>query len=366
LVGETCNVFAYGHTGSGKTHTIVGHHYDNDTQIGLVLAAARELFARLKSSGGSDTVAAEGPEDRLGLAVRLYEVRGKTAHDLLNGGMECYVREGADGQTHIRGPKEILENGKVRVCPVVAKSCWSFTQLHEVILHGLLLRKTGTSEGHNESSRTHAIFELEIIDQRLQDLREAVIECESELVPVGKKVTDIYLEEQMKSLIRNEDGQYTQNPNHPLDQARIDEAEAVKKRYEDRLKSAENAVAHHFESSKGSGLGGKYVFVDLAGSEYFDRNDGANARLKQSPQERQQSRQINADLFALKQVIRARASGQTRIPYRSSPLTMILRSHFEAGGQEQSAMILALSSEEGQYAATLNTLKYGNLFKSGN
>jgi hypothetical protein len=127
LVGETCNVFAYGHTGSGKTHTIVGHHYDNDTQIGLVLAAARELFVRPKSSGGSDSVAAEGPEDRLGLAVRPYEVRGKTAHDLLNGGMECYAREGADGQTHIRGPTEILENGKVRVCPVVAKSCWSLT-----------------------------------------------------------------------------------------------------------------------------------------------------------------------------------------------------------------------------------------------
>jgi hypothetical protein len=39
-------------------------------------------------------------------------------------------------------------------------------------------------------------------------LWEAAIEQELELVPIGKKATDAYLEEQMKSLIRNEDGQY--------------------------------------------------------------------------------------------------------------------------------------------------------------
>jgi hypothetical protein len=40
---------------------------------------------------------------------------------------------------------------------------------------------------------------------------------------------------------------------------------------------------------------------------------------------------------------------------------MIPRSHFEAGVQEQNAIVPALSGEEAQYAAALNTLKYGSL-----
>jgi hypothetical protein len=360
LEGATCNVFAYGHTGSGKTHTIMGYDDDNDEQLGLVLASARALFAALENTNGSDINSKEGDLGR-GLAISLYEVRDKAARALLNNGLQCHIREGADGQTYIRGPTEVLEGGRVRVRPIAAKPCWSFQQLHETVLAGLAPRKTGASEVHDQSSRTQAIIELEIIDKRLLDLRDAVIERESELVPAGKKATDVYIEEQMKSLIKTEDGRYQQNPDCPLDQSRIDQVEAEKKAFEQRLRAAEIAVAQHLATAKHHGLGGKCVLVDLAGSEFFDRNDGVSAGVKQTPKERQQGRQINTDLFALKEVIRARANGQARIPYRSSPLTMILRSHFEARGTGRNAMILTLSSEEGQFAATKNTLKYGNM-----
>lgn len=101
--------------------------------------------------------------------------------------------------------------------------------------------------------------------------------------------------------------------------------------------------------------------VDLARSEYFDQGTTTSAgRPKQTPQEQRQGRQINTDLFALKAVIRARALNQARIPYRSSPLTMVLRSQFLATNG-QSAMILTLSPSDTQFAATMNTLKYGNL-----
>lgn len=368
----TCNFFAYGHSGSGKTHTIIGYDYEDNRHLGLCLTAANHLFRalgeittpELKSVKKNQTFG----EETLGIAVRLYEVRARQAYDLLNNGIECHIREGADGQTHIRGPTETLEGGKVRVRPIVAWPCWSFEELRTTVLAGLAMRATGSSTIHDESSRTHAVLELEIVTKTLMHLREAVIERESELVPVGKRATDVYIEEQMKSLIRTADGKYEPNPDCPLDQKRIDIVEAEKKRYEDRLKEAEEAVIACFANSQHTCLGGKLVFVDLAGSEYFDRKVSPTATSvpapKQTAQERQQGRQINTDLFSLKEVIRARAMNQTRVPYRASPLTMVLRSHFEGTGKGSSAMILTVASEEDQFAATMNTLKYGDLIGS--
>lgn len=362
LEGATCNFFAYGHSGSGKTHTIIGYNFEDDEHLGLCFSAARDLFQAIHKLKAKPILEEHDDKKELGVAVRLYEVRGKSAYDLFNDGLECYIREGPDGQTHVRGPTEMLEGGKVRVRPVHAMPCWSYEELRETVLAGLKKRKTGSSTVHDESSRTHAILELEIVDRTLLNARDAVIERESELVPVGKRATDIYLDEHQKSLIRTEDGSYMINPERPLNQQLIDEAEAEKQKCEARLKSAEDAVAGYFKESPYTCLGAKFVFVDLAGSEYFDQGTATSSvRPKQTPQEQKQGRQINTDLFALKEVIRAKASNQVRIPFRSSPLTMVLRSHFLAMNKGQSAMILTVSPADDQFAATLNTLKYGSL-----
>lgn len=363
LNGATCNFFAYGHSGSGKTHTIIGYDHQNDEHLGLCISAARALYraideevirTRATESGGSD-------QSSLCLAVRVYEIRGKTAFDLLNNGGECHIREGPDGRTHVRGQTESLENGKVRVRPIVAQACWSFEELKSILFGALDKRTIGSSTIHDESSRTHAIIEFEIVNKELLDLRDAVIERESELVPVGKRATDIYIEEQSKSLIKTPEGSYILNPDRPVDQERIDAAESEKNEFEARLKQAEEDVSQVFKTTSHACLGGRYVFVDLAGSEYLDSGISKSiTRPKQTTQEQIQSRQINTDLFALKEVIRARASKQSRIPFRSSPLTMILRSHFMAS-KGSSSMIVTVSPAEEQYAATMNTLKYGNL-----
>lgn len=351
LSGGTCNLFAYGHSGSGKTHTVIGYEFEDENRLGLSMAAAKDLFRAIQEENEDD--------ERLSVAVRLYEVRGSTAFDLLNGGTECHVREGSDGRTHIRGATEMLEEGKVRVRPILAVPCHTFQELQRTVLAGLKNRATGSSSVHDESSRTHAILELEIVNQALTDAREALVERESELVPVGKKATDIYLEEQMASLIKDDDGKYIQNPERPVDQARVDAAEAEKAVFEARVKHAEDDISACFRNCKHKALGGKFVFVDLAGAEYFEPL--ASSAIKQTPLEKKQGRQINTDLFTLKEVIRARAEGKARVPYRGSPLTMVLRSHFQAGEGARSAMILTVSPSQAQYGATMNTLKYGNL-----
>lgn len=364
LNGDSCSFFAYGHSGSGKSHTILGYDFETPDDFGLCLAAARYLSEELE--GLNNARDDSSSSSKLGIGLRMYELRGNAAFDLLNNHCKCYIRQGYDGQTHIRGETEVLDGGRVRVRPIVTKGCWSFDDFRHQLLRGLELRESGRSTVHEESSRTHAVLEIEIVNRALLDAREAVVERESELVPVAKRATDVYIEEQMKGLVQTDDGKFVLNPEYQIDQGRIDDAEEKKAEFEKHVRDAEEHVDHVFRSSQQTCLGGKLVFVDLAGAEYYhgsslSSTDGS--RPLPSPQEQKEGRQINTDLLALKEVIRARASKKSRIPYRSSPLTMVLRGHFEARGSKDSysAVILTASPAVDQYAATANTLKYGNL-----
>lgn len=369
LQGRTCKFFAYGHSGSGKTHTIIGYDYERDEKLGLFLRAARELMNELQVLNAEFLQADDQDQckhAKFGIGLRLYELRRKSAFDLLNAHNECHVREGPDGQTHIRGETEILENGKVRVRPIETRVCWNFDEVRQNLLEGLQLRATGSSTVHDESSRTHAVLELEVVNSILLEARNLVIERQSELVPVGKRATDIYLEEMSRSLIKDEAGKYHQNPDNPANQGRINAAESEKREFEERLAKAEAELSLVSASSPHACLGGRFVFVDLAGSEYFDQGKGTSTLgPKPSAQERQEGRQINTDLFGLKEVLRARASGQARIPFRASPLTMALREHFVGSEDGSSAMILTVSPSSDQFSATTNTLKYGDLVGMG-
>lgn len=350
LQGESYSFFAYGHSGSGKTHTIIGYE-QTPAGLGLSLAAAYQLFEQIASLNNGD-----GPP--LGIGLSLFELRGKSAFDLLNDRVECHIREGPDGKTHIRSKTESLEGGKVRVRPILQRACWTYDSFCEELQKGLARRAVGTSSIHDQSSRTHAVLELEVINQELMDAREALIDRQSELVPVGKRATDISIEEQSKGYIRTAEGNWAPNPDYTINQARIGVANAEQAKYEALVKAAEQNVARIYTTPR---LGGRIIFVDLAGAEYQQDNSAVTKGVKQTPQEKQEGRQINTDLLALKEVIRAWSTKQARIPFRSSPLTMVLREQFLSAKQGSSGMIVTCSPARDQYAATLNSLKYGGL-----
>ncbi|KJZ71846.1 hypothetical protein HIM_08774 [Hirsutella minnesotensis 3608] len=356
LQGGSRNFFAYGHSGSGKTHTIFGYNYDDNNELGLSLAAAKHLFQALDTLNEGKAV-----RERLGVGFSLFELRNKSAFDLLNQRTECHIREGPDGRVHIRGETEMLQGGKVRVCPVAKMPCWTYEQLVGELTRALGLRAVGSSSTHDQSSRTHAVLELEIVCQSLVHSRNAVVDRQSELVPVGKRATDISIEEQSKGFVALPGGGWGPNPDYTIDQRRIDAAEAEKAEYEARIASAEQVVDEILRAHPSPCLGGKMVFVDLAGAEYHQEKGTQLELPKQTPQERQQGRQINTDLLALKEVIRAWSKNQPRIPFRSSALTMVLREHFLGIEGGTSNMIVTVSPAEDQYAATLNSLKYGSL-----
>lgn len=359
LSGGVCTFFAYGHSGSGKTHTILGYNHDDEKGVGLCLAAARQLFDAL----GSLNDGQEEQDQKLGLGFSLFELRKKSAFDLLNRRTECFIREGPDGKTHIRGETEVLEGGKVRVQPIAQRACWAFDEFRRELVKALGHRSVGSSTVHDQSSRTHAVLELEVVNLALVEARETVVERQSELVPVGKRATDVSIEEQSRAVVRGPDGKWAPNPEYRVDQARIDAAEAEKAVFEARVAEAEKEVERILESDGSAApcLGAKMVFVDLAGAEYHQEKGSAMPAFKQTPQERQEGRQINTDLLALKEVIRAWSKNQPRIPFRSSALTMVLRDHFVKSEKGSSAMIVTVSPAKEQYAATLNSLKYGSL-----
>ncbi|TPX11645.1 uncharacterized protein E0L32_007624 [Thyridium curvatum] len=357
LAGGSCTFFAYGHSGSGKTHTIMGYELEDEKSLGLCLAAARRLFDALRPLNED----AGGGAAQLGVGFSLFELRRKSAFDLLNRRTECFIREGPDGKTHIRGETEVLEGGKVRVQPIVKRPCWTFEALREELVRALGHRAVGSSSVHDQSSRTHAVLELEIVNSPLVEARQALAERQSELVPVGKRATDISIEESMKGVIKTDDGKWAPNPDYQINQALIDEADAEKAKFEARVTAAEEHIESILSSASSPCLGAKMVFVDLAGAEYHQEKGSQIQTFKQTPQERQEGRQINTDLLALKEVIRAWSTNQPRIPFRSSALTMVLREHFMNSAKGSSAMIVTVSPAREQYAATLNSLKYGSL-----
>ena len=110
------------------------------------------------------------------------------------------------------------------------------------------------------------------------------------------------------------------------------------------------------EAKMNKAIGGKLIFVDLAGSEYGF--DGENKT--QTPEEKREARAINYSLMSLNECFRAQHEGAKRIPYRQSPLTMVMKEFIEPT-DSRTVMLVACSPSQQHVSRTLATLRYANL-----
>ena len=106
---------------------------------------------------------------------------------------------------------------------------------------------------------------------------------------------------------------------------------------------------------------GRLTFIDLAGSER-----GADTA-KASRATRLEGAEINTSLLALKEVIRALATGDSmaHIPFRGSKLTQVLKESF-MGKTSRSVMVACIAPNMSNCEHTLNTLRYADRVKGRN
>jgi len=136
-------IFAYGQTGSGKSHSIMGDVH-NEAEQGILPRACIMLFKRIQDAQREDS----GFEATV-LASYL-EIYNEKIYDLLAGSDagELQVRNHPD-----LGP--IVPH--LTECPVE-----SFEEAHELLDFGAKRRATGATQMNATSSRSHAVFTLQV------------------------------------------------------------------------------------------------------------------------------------------------------------------------------------------------------------
>ncbi|EGZ19327.1 hypothetical protein PHYSODRAFT_490913 [Phytophthora sojae] len=324
LGGSTSCCFAYGHTNSGKTHTIFGY----GPELGMCQRLVHDLFAQSSDS-------------QLLVQVRFYELYNGKVFDLLNDRQPGFVRQDADGTIHVRSATTMGPNGEVLTQSLQAEYGDSAAAVVDIISKGRSLRAEGTSELHHQSSRSHAVLELEIVTSALAEARKQVVLAQS-------RVSQMYVAV---------DGKYELSGIQPPqeDQDRLE----VLRGQVDAAQAEVAALKADVDEEKAKCAGGMFVLVDLAGAEYTGEG------LARNSQEHKEAREINSSLLALKECIRVQArQGTGHIPYRNSKLTMVLKCYLETDTPSSTIIITNVSSAVTHLRKALDSVRYAALVAS--
>ncbi|XP_069482941.1 kinesin-like protein KIF24 [Ambystoma mexicanum] len=135
--GGHASCFAYGQTGAGKTYTMIG----TPQNPGLYALAAKDIFRQLESFQ---------PKRHLLVWISFYEIYCGQLYDLLNGRKRLFAREDGNHVVQIVGLREIQVH--------------TVDLLLEVILKGSRERSTGATGVNSDSSRSHAIIQIQVKD----------------------------------------------------------------------------------------------------------------------------------------------------------------------------------------------------------
>ncbi|OQR82400.1 hypothetical protein ACHHYP_16116 [Achlya hypogyna] len=353
LSGRTACCFAYGHTGSGKTHTILGY----GSERGMYDLATAQLFAALDELNERNTI----PADALKVQVRFNEIYNGEVYDLLNDSAKCFVREDAHGKIQIRG--ELMtdeETGLMKPTSSATRVASSAGELWDIVATGMAARSTGNSNVHRASSRSHALLELEIVSDRVLALRSNVIEVEAALTRTGHERDTL----EMDIFVRQHDkveGKWVKKADaRGATQEECSLLLTLRKELVqlDKAIEAAHAAVVAAQTDGVSCLCGALVFVDLAGSEHAGSvGDG----IVKTETEQQECREINKSLSALKACFRSHSKNLSSAAcYRNSKLTLLLRDHFRATNAK-TMMVATISPSSVHAVQTTHTLQYAQL-----
>lgn len=364
---KSAAIFTYGHTGSGKSYTLLGYknhknNGENEEELGIYKFAARQLMEQLH------------PQNKC-LLVRVTELyKENTITDLLTS-ESCSIRQNVNGVVQVRGPIKEDEVGR-HYQPILGQVCSSAQQVIDCVETAVTARRVGISTHHSQSSRSHLIIEFEVVTNELMDQRTEYLRREEQLTRLKWLQTEICLGNHKDRSMPKWTEEY-------IDEIQGSRSNAASK-LQNEIKDNEKLVADSKQKLDNleKGLGGTLVFCDLAGNEY------ARDATTSTKEEMEEAAEINKSLLAVKEMIRnlnlrnkatttdtatnasnaATSSTSNKkktinnhIPYRDSKLTMILRRHMD-----HEAIVLAhISPSQESYKKTINTLTYSSMVAVG-
>uniref|UniRef100_A0A6P4F9W8 Kinesin-like protein Klp61F n=1 Tax=Drosophila rhopaloa TaxID=1041015 RepID=A0A6P4F9W8_DRORH len=165
LSGYNCTVFAYGQTGTGKTHTMVGNEtaelkssWEDDSDIGIIPRALSHLFDELRMM-----------EVEYTMRISYLELYNEELCDLLS----------TDDSTKIRIFDDSTKKGSVIIQGLEEIPVHSKDDVYKLLEKGKERRKTATTLMNAQSSRSHTVFSIVV------HIRENGIEGE-DMLKIGK------------------------------------------------------------------------------------------------------------------------------------------------------------------------------------
>ncbi|XP_063896935.1 kinesin-like protein Klp61F [Helicoverpa armigera] len=146
LNGYNCTVFAYGQTGTGKTHTMVGEHtgtdthWQNDPLAGIIPRALSQLFDELRLTNTEYTV-----------RVSYLELYNEELFDLLstsedNSKLRIYEDVTRKGSNIVNGLEEITVYNK--------------NEVYKIMAQGQERKRVASTLMNAQSSRSHTVFTI--------------------------------------------------------------------------------------------------------------------------------------------------------------------------------------------------------------
>nr|XP_020653714.1 kinesin-like protein KIF18B [Pogona vitticeps]XP_020653715.1 kinesin-like protein KIF18B [Pogona vitticeps]XP_020653716.1 kinesin-like protein KIF18B [Pogona vitticeps] len=138
LNGYNCSVFAYGATGAGKTHTMLG----SEKEPGIMFLTMEELYKKIE---------ARKEEKQCEVLISYQEVYNEQIHDLIEPKGPLTIREDPE--------KGVVVHGLSFHQPKTA------AQLLEMLRRGNLNRTQHPTDINATSSRSHAVFQIYVKQQ---------------------------------------------------------------------------------------------------------------------------------------------------------------------------------------------------------
>lgn len=314
--------FTYGHTGSGKTHTLLGY----GSESGIYKFAAADLLRHIQAQDPAKC-----------LLVTVTELYGDRVLDLLTR-QACTVRQDAKGRVQIRGPMVQDAQGRIEQ-PTLGVLCRTPEEVAVRVDAACESRRTGTSTHHGQSSRSHLVLTLEVVTPRLIDQRELLLKEEAQLTRLKWLQTE-------RTLVKHKEKQM---PEWTKAWTTPSSLRKEIQRHEALVAASRKELKH---ASKD--LGGTLVFCDLAGNEYA-RDAGGSSK-----EEREEAADINSSLLAVKELLCAlgerRGKANRHVACRDSKLTLCLKRHLET----RAVMLAHISPSERSLKKTINTLNYSS------